>query len=60
MSPLLQSMLKVMESWEKMLASKMDLFSSPPPNYCNIETNFVTTADQKLQALLNPNNTPFT
>jgi hypothetical protein len=53
-------LLKVVDSWEAMLSSKMELFSAPPSNYCNIDTNMLTTPEQRLQALINPSNTPFT
>ncbi|XP_053355882.1 dmX-like protein 2 isoform X9 [Clarias gariepinus] len=62
-SPLCNSVLKSMESWEQQLQEKMDRFDGPPPNYINTFPADASLgggpAALRLKAMLEPDNTPF-
>ena len=61
-SPLLQSMLKVMEQWEEVLKARLHLFSGPPVDYipgCYVDHLATGPTMHKYKALMEPANTPF-
>ncbi|KAK6180445.1 hypothetical protein SNE40_012599 [Patella caerulea] len=60
-SPLLHALLKVLEKWDELLHSRLDLFACPPDDYiAGLRLDVVTGVPHtKYQALLDPNNTPF-
>ncbi|XP_035825075.1 dmX-like protein 2 [Aplysia californica] len=60
-SPLLHSVMRVLEQWEELLQIRLDMFSGAPDNYIP-GLGLSLTAGQprsKLQALLVPENSPF-
>nr|KAG5690690.1 hypothetical protein BaRGS_013476 [Batillaria attramentaria] len=60
-SPMLHAVMRLLECWEGMLQARLDLFSGPPDNYIpGLALDTITgMPSSKLQALLNPENTPF-
>nr|XP_006818127.1 PREDICTED: Dmx-like 2 [Saccoglossus kowalevskii] len=67
-SPLIHSFLKTLERWQQLLMGKLELFSSPPPDYIstNISYDPLSFTPQtgapailRYKAMLEPSNTPF-
>ncbi|ESO86706.1 hypothetical protein LOTGIDRAFT_235301 [Lottia gigantea] len=60
-SPLLHALMKMLEQWDEMLYSRLELFACPPESYIpGLHLDVTTGVPQsKYQALLNPSNTPF-
>ena len=60
-SPLAQSVLKTLETWEELLLARLNLFSGPPVDYipgCYPDASAGQLAN-KYRDLLEPGNTPF-
>lgn len=61
-SPLVQSVLKTLKTWEEVLKGKLDLFSGPPMGYipgCYVDVNVEGPTILKYKSILDPRNTPF-
>ncbi|XP_064619402.1 dmX-like protein 1 isoform X3 [Lineus longissimus] len=61
-SPLLQAVIKVLQCWEEVLYSKLELFNGPPDNYipgCYMDTDQNGPLLFKYKSMLEPTNTPF-
>ena len=60
-SPLVQSVLHTLRTWEELLLGRLKLFSGPPVDYipgCFPDTT-TGQLSNKYRALLEPGNTPF-
>lgn len=60
-SPMLHALVRQLERWEAILQSRLDMFSGAPDNYiAGLSLDTISgMPGSKLQALFNPNNTPF-
>ncbi|PVD19781.1 hypothetical protein C0Q70_20272 [Pomacea canaliculata] len=60
-SPMLHALVRQLERWEAILQSRLDMFSGAPDNYiAGLTLDTISgMPGSKLQALFNPNNTPF-
>jgi hypothetical protein len=58
---MLHAVMKLMERWEAISQARLDLFSGPPDNYIPGLTLEIISGRpaSKLEALFNPENTPF-
>uniref|UniRef100_T1IMB2 RAVE complex protein Rav1 C-terminal domain-containing protein n=1 Tax=Strigamia maritima TaxID=126957 RepID=T1IMB2_STRMM len=61
-SPLIHSIMKLLDLWLNILKEKMDAAGAPPNDYipsCYVETSHGGPAIQKYRSILEPANTPF-
>ncbi|CAL1529694.1 unnamed protein product [Lymnaea stagnalis] len=59
-SPSLHAVMKVLEQWEEILQSRLDMFGGAPDNYIPGLTELAPQSPQKkLEVILNPENTPY-
>ncbi|PIK56051.1 putative dmX-like protein 2 [Apostichopus japonicus] len=62
-SPILHSILKLLEQWQKALMGRLDLFAGPPAEYlqqCYQNPTMSGPSILRYKGLLEPSNTPFT